>query len=160
MDIIRLGDQSRHSQVSWRTKDGAGKAGETYEQASGTVYFGVGDGVEPISVKLLGNDDWSAILDFQVELVADSAVNARLGHYGSKTRVKVVDRDQFPSNNLPISNPPELTTSEAKMSLPIFTLAPIDFILRGFLGDEPVGLALIDGYFLKEIHLESKNSAC
>eukprot|EP00435_Cladocopium_sp_Y103_P050646 s1218_g15.t1 len=122
LDVIRLGDQSRPSQVSWRTKDGAGKAGETYEQASGTVYFGVGDGVEQISVKLLSNDSWSAILDFQVELMADSAVNARLGHYGSKTRVKVVDKDQFPSNSLRISNPLELTSSEAKMNLPIFTL--------------------------------------
>ena len=35
-----------------------------------------------------------------------------------------------------------------------FLRAPIDFILHGFLGDEPVGLALIDGYSLKQIHLE------
>ena len=32
------------------------------------------NGLRAAKVKLLGNDDWSAILDFQVELVADSAV--------------------------------------------------------------------------------------
>lgn len=32
--------------------------------------------------------------------------------------------------------------------------APIDFMLRGYLGSEPIGLELIDGYFLRELKLE------
>ena len=33
--------------------------------------------------------------------------------------------------------------------------APIDFILRGYLGSEPIGLDLIDGYYLNVLHLEN-----
>ena len=32
---------------------------------------------------------------------------------------------------------------------------PADFILRGYLGTEPIGLELIDGYFLEVMHLET-----
>ena len=32
--------------------------------------------------------------------------------------------------------------------------AQIDFMLRGYLGSEPIGLELIDGYFLRELKLE------
>eukprot|EP00913_Durusdinium_trenchii_P009310 g8749.t1 len=116
LDVIRLGDQSQ------RSSDGAGKAGETYEAASGSVVFEPGDGIESISVKLLAKDTWSSILDFQVELLDDSLVNAKLAQYGSKTRVKVVDKDQFPSNELKIGNVLDLESTEAQASLPIATL--------------------------------------
>ena len=149
LDVIRLGDQSQPSEVSWRTKDGAGKAGETYEQAGGRICFGVGEGLKQISVKLLTNDSWSAILDFQVELVEETVVNARLGHYGYKTRVKVVDKDIFPSNQLPISNPLELTSSEAKQKLPIFRLVR-EFCWLNFACNQRVRL----GTF-KQLTLES-----
>lgn len=33
--------------------------------------------------------------------------------------------------------------------------APADFMLYGYLGAEPIGLALIDGYHLKVLRLES-----
>ena len=32
---------------------------------------------------------------------------------------------------------------------------PADFILHGYLGTEPIGLELIDGYFLEVMHLET-----
>ena len=78
----------------------------------GLVYFGVGDGLEKISVKLLANYSWSAILDFQVEFVAYTAVNASIAQYSSKTWVKIVDKDVSSSNELLIAHPWELCSSE------------------------------------------------
>jgi len=98
LDVLRLGDQSRDSQVKWITTDASGKASQIFEHAEGTLHFGPGDGAKQILVHLQRNDNWSSILDFGVMLKEDGLVNAQLGRYGSATRVKVVDKDAFPSN--------------------------------------------------------------
>ncbi|CAE7768287.1 Dhrs1, partial [Symbiodinium microadriaticum] len=98
LDVLRLGDQSRESRVKWITTDASGKASQIFEHAEGTLHFGPGDGAKQILVHLQRNDNWSSILDFGVMLKEDGLVNAQLGRYGSSTRVKVVDKDAFPSN--------------------------------------------------------------
>ena len=54
-------------------------------------------------------------------------MNASIAKHGSKSRVKIVDKDVSPSNELLIANPLELTSSEAQIKLPIFTLVKNSF---------------------------------
>lgn len=98
VDVLRLGDQSEASTVRWTTKDVTAKAGVTYEAASGMLHFGPDEGSKLITVKLLPNDTWSPVLDFAIEILAAGLENAELARYGSKARVKVADKDVFPSN--------------------------------------------------------------
>ncbi|CAJ1401166.1 unnamed protein product [Effrenium voratum] len=96
LDVVRLGDQSKPSQVRWSTKDASGKAWETYEPASGTLSFEAGEGQRALVIKLIPTDRWSPVLDFAVELLEEGLENAKLGQYGVKTRIKVIDKDAFP----------------------------------------------------------------
>ncbi|CAJ1348868.1 unnamed protein product [Effrenium voratum] len=71
-------------------------AWETYEPASGTLSFEAGEGQRALVIKLIPTDRWSPVLDFAVELLEEGLENAKLGQYGVKTRIKVIDKDAFP----------------------------------------------------------------
>ena len=65
------------------------------------------------------------ILDFQVEFVAYTAVNASIALYSSKTWVKIVDKDVSSLNELLIANPLELSSSELRTNFPLSLLLRI-----------------------------------
>eukprot|EP00930_Biecheleria_cincta_P087140 TRINITY_DN76394_c0_g1_i1.p1 TRINITY_DN76394_c0_g1~~TRINITY_DN76394_c0_g1_i1.p1 ORF type:complete len:899 (-),score=115.15 TRINITY_DN76394_c0_g1_i1:56-2752(-) len=154
IDILRLGDHSETSSVSWTTKDAAGKAGEIYEAAQGKAVFEPGQTTMPVVVKLVANPCWSAILDFSVELLEADLENAELGRYGKKCRVKVIDQDPFPSAEMG-----EVTNVENTQVSPMEVLERIskfklvvDYCLMTFHSNPRVRAGTIKKIILDQLH--------
>mmetsp|Transcript_27287 Transcript_27287/g.63563 ORF Transcript_27287/g.63563 Transcript_27287/m.63563 type:complete len:907 (-) Transcript_27287:119-2839(-) len=96
LSVIRLGNHSCASEVSYTTRDASAKAGRVYAKTSGKVVFSPGEGLQYIQVPLINSEKWTPTLDFAVELTEDGMVNASLGQFGWRAQVKVDNSKIFP----------------------------------------------------------------
>lgn len=96
VDVNRVGMQQGTCRVDYATVDGSAKAGRRYEEVKGTLEFQEGELVKTIAVRVLDNDYWSATQEFAIQL--SNPVNCTLSPYLYLSRVKVLDKDMFPTN--------------------------------------------------------------
>lgn len=98
IDVMRIGDLSSRSVVSYETVEASAKDGVDYIGTSGTLVFE--PGVEEVSfaIELIDDDDWDTTLEFWVELLPHGLENCVLGHYLKRARIRIIDNDFFPSN--------------------------------------------------------------
>jgi len=96
--VVRLGDRTGYSEVSYTTKDASAKAESSYKAISGTLVFEPGCGEQIIQVPLIVTGEWRPTLDFVVELTEEGLKDAELGRYLCQTQVKVDHCNTFPSN--------------------------------------------------------------
>lgn len=98
LDVIRIGDLSKPSAVSFKTKDGTAKQNVTYKALSDRLNFAAGEAEKNIKIEILQNKHWETSLEFLVELSSKGIENAQLGEHDWRSRVKVVDNVCFPSD--------------------------------------------------------------
>lgn len=100
LDVMRIGDCSDVSEVTFTTKDSSAKQGKHYTNVSCRIVFEEGESQCMVEVPLLESSDWDTTLEFAVELIPGDGglVNALLGRYLYSARVKVIDNDKFPTN--------------------------------------------------------------
>lgn len=98
IDVMRIGDLSTRSTVSYETREASAKDGVDFIGVSGTLVFE--PGVEEVSfpIELIDDDDWDTTLEFWVELLPQGLDNGVLGHYLKRARIRIIDNDFFPSN--------------------------------------------------------------
>eukprot|EP00929_Paragymnodinium_shiwhaense_P036480 TRINITY_DN19544_c0_g1_i1.p1 TRINITY_DN19544_c0_g1~~TRINITY_DN19544_c0_g1_i1.p1 ORF type:complete len:1176 (+),score=325.76 TRINITY_DN19544_c0_g1_i1:88-3615(+) len=98
MEVIRLGDCSKASRVKWHTVDASALAGVHFEQCDGELLFAPGVTTMEVEVPLLETVEWNTTLEFVVELCEQGVEGAILGTYLWQARVKVIDKDVFPTS--------------------------------------------------------------
>jgi ABC-type multidrug transport system fused ATPase/permease subunit len=98
LDVIRIGDLSNYSELSFETEDLSAKAGDSYIATKGPVTFQPGQHTSRIKVALIYNDTWNTTTEFKVVLRRCGLSGAALGKYLSETRVQVIDTNVFPSD--------------------------------------------------------------
>eukprot|EP00928_Gymnodinium_smaydae_P033519 TRINITY_DN23993_c0_g1_i1.p1 TRINITY_DN23993_c0_g1~~TRINITY_DN23993_c0_g1_i1.p1 ORF type:complete len:847 (-),score=151.78 TRINITY_DN23993_c0_g1_i1:26-2566(-) len=98
IDVLRLGNLCERSEIRYSTADASAKAGERYNETSGTLVFDPGESLKEIVVELVEGDEWSVTLEFVVKLLEEGRVNAYVSPEHCIARVKVIDNDSFPTN--------------------------------------------------------------
>eukprot|EP00931_Biecheleriopsis_adriatica_P056287 TRINITY_DN33352_c0_g1_i1.p1 TRINITY_DN33352_c0_g1~~TRINITY_DN33352_c0_g1_i1.p1 ORF type:complete len:866 (+),score=116.59 TRINITY_DN33352_c0_g1_i1:133-2730(+) len=98
VDVMRIGDVSRRSEVRYKTRDATAKAGVRYVATEGKLIFEPGDVEQFIKLEILDNAAWDTTLEFAVELLQEDLSGATLGRYLYQTRVKVIDNSCFPTD--------------------------------------------------------------
>lgn len=100
LDVIRIGNLTKRSEISFTTKNGSAHAGVKYSAHKGRVVFEAGSSTEVISVNLLPSNVFDTTTEFQVELLEgpEAPVHCQAGRYLYVARVKVIDGNCFPSN--------------------------------------------------------------
>mmetsp|Transcript_27497 Transcript_27497/g.64086 ORF Transcript_27497/g.64086 Transcript_27497/m.64086 type:complete len:895 (+) Transcript_27497:67-2751(+) len=98
IQVMRAGNLDRESRVRMYTRDLSAKAGVNYYHSSKLLVFKPQAESIPLTVELIASDEWSPTLEFEVVLDPATAVNAELDSYGARARVKIDDKDAFPSN--------------------------------------------------------------
>jgi len=96
IDVVRFGLTTERAAVDFSTQDGSAIAGIKYEQNSGTLNFAPGELSKTIQIPIIWSSDWNATLEFAVHL--GNIQGAQLGKYMYTCRVKILDRDCFPTN--------------------------------------------------------------
>lgn len=98
IEIIRIGDRSKRSEVWFETRDASAKAGVRYEETRQRVVIEAGEPSVRTAVKLIEDKGkWNTTLAFEVRLLHEGAVNAHFGKYHWRAHVQVMDNDPFPS---------------------------------------------------------------
>lgn len=98
LDVLRRGDISGVTTVTWQTKDASALAGVHYEAALGQLRFEPGERHKPINVKLIDDETFcGSCVDFAVELL--DCTGGLLDQYMWQTHVTFIDDDCFPSND-------------------------------------------------------------
>jgi len=117
LEIIRTGNKAGRSEVTVATKDQSAKAGEYYVAAEDKVVFEPGVGSVMYQVELMGVTHWEALLDFKVELKADTVVGAKIGRQLNSCRVKIICNDTFPNVDLEdeLEEDPEIDQHTTKL---------------------------------------------
>merc|ERR1719161_1943009 len=82
--------------VDYSTEDDSAKAGVRYSAVSGTLTFGPGEVSKAIKIPVLDGYGWNSTLEFKMRLT--NPVNCELGRFLYLCRVKVIDKDTFPTN--------------------------------------------------------------
>eukprot|EP00435_Cladocopium_sp_Y103_P041628 s1840_g11.t1 len=77
-------------------EEGSGKAGSRYEHVEGDLIFPSGEFEQSIRIPIIESPLWSATMEFKV--VLEHPIGCQLGKYLKICRVKVIDRDSFPSS--------------------------------------------------------------
>ncbi|CAK8988044.1 unnamed protein product [Durusdinium trenchii] len=98
IEVTRSGNLNYPSKVHLHTNDLSAKAGVNYVPESRMLVFKPGVDSITVSVTLIASDEWSPTLEFEVILESSSTANAELDVYGRCARVKIDDKDAFPSN--------------------------------------------------------------
>eukprot|EP00930_Biecheleria_cincta_P013997 TRINITY_DN12219_c0_g1_i1.p1 TRINITY_DN12219_c0_g1~~TRINITY_DN12219_c0_g1_i1.p1 ORF type:complete len:951 (-),score=122.96 TRINITY_DN12219_c0_g1_i1:105-2594(-) len=121
LEVMRIGDLSQPSEVSFRTQDATAIAGRRYEAASGRIAFAKGDASQTIRINILTDAIWNTTLEFAV--ILENPHGAYLGRYLFQTRVKVMDEDRFPSSEaVPSTNPSDQVKGSWKLMYHYFKL--------------------------------------
>lgn len=100
LEVIRIGDTSGSSEVSFTTADGSGKAGHAYVENCGRITFKPGELSKNIEVTILNDQFWNPTTIFKVVLSSEDLVGGLLDSHLYKTRVKKIDTSVFPSDKL------------------------------------------------------------
>eukprot|EP00929_Paragymnodinium_shiwhaense_P080066 TRINITY_DN41736_c0_g3_i1.p1 TRINITY_DN41736_c0_g3~~TRINITY_DN41736_c0_g3_i1.p1 ORF type:complete len:839 (-),score=198.66 TRINITY_DN41736_c0_g3_i1:298-2814(-) len=93
--VMRIGDLEEDCSVEWRVEDGP-HAGKKYHLAGGTLKFKAGQKLQTVHVQIIGDENFDTMVEFALTL--DKPKGCVCGEYLSRTRVKIVDDDSFPSN--------------------------------------------------------------
>ena len=95
LDIMRLGSMSGSCRVCFATVDGSAKAGVLYSSTSGEIILEDGQTDASIMIPIIANPAWAPTMEFKVHL--SDPRECELGQYLHTCRVKIFDRDHFPS---------------------------------------------------------------
>lgn len=98
LDVVRIGNRERPSEVQFKSQDWTAVAGKRYHSTSGTLVFEPGDTTKSIRIALISSNEWDTTLEFSVILSRDHLVGATLPENLSVAKVRVIDRDLFPTN--------------------------------------------------------------
>lgn len=130
VDVIRIGRTDIASSVHYQTRDKSAKAGVRYHHREGVVEFPPGEVSVPIRIPICSNNSFDATLEFEV--VLSNPVNANLGRYLYRCRVKVDDDDSFPTNKYRaiLRNQNAHQIPRAKLLLEYFKMNFSDHIVR------------------------------
>lgn len=96
VSVMRLGQLEGEVRCHYRTEEGSGKAGNRYEHVEGDLIFPSGEFERSIRIPIIESPLWSATMEFKVLL--EHPIGCQLGKYLKICRVKVIDRDSFPSS--------------------------------------------------------------
>ena len=96
IDVMRLGAMTDTVKVRYRTEDGSAKAGRSYKHTEGELVFEPGLFRQSIEIETVGNPLWSPTLEYKVQLYDPEGCT--LGLYLQTARVKVIDRNPFPTS--------------------------------------------------------------
>lgn len=96
VDVTRLGEMKGEISVDFATEDGSGIAGQRYEAVSGTLRFSPGEVFKTITIPILEGNGWNTTLEFKIRLSNPS--NCELGRFLYLCRIKVIDKDTFPTS--------------------------------------------------------------
>ena len=95
--VMRLGSLAGRVSCYFQTEASSAKAGMRFVHAEGEVVFEDGQFQQSVDIEILDSPTWSATLEFKVVLTAP--MGCSLGKYLKVCRVKVLDRDSFPSSS-------------------------------------------------------------
>eukprot|EP00930_Biecheleria_cincta_P059654 TRINITY_DN45368_c0_g1_i1.p1 TRINITY_DN45368_c0_g1~~TRINITY_DN45368_c0_g1_i1.p1 ORF type:complete len:885 (+),score=88.88 TRINITY_DN45368_c0_g1_i1:45-2699(+) len=98
IDIMRFGNVNCRSEVNYTTRDGTALAGKRYHHQEGTLVFEPGEREQVVKIHLIATNEWATTLEFRIELLPDTLINAQLGNYLYFCRVQVIDETCFPSD--------------------------------------------------------------
>jgi len=98
IDIIRIGDLSRVSQVKYKTRPASALAGVHFDSTEGVSQFEPGSNEASFTVHLVVSDAWNTTVEFQLELLEEGRTNCEIGRYLGTARVKICDKDVFPTS--------------------------------------------------------------
>jgi len=98
VQVLRSGNLNCESRVQMHTRDLSAKAGINYVHTSKMLVLKPQAESILFSVDLIASDEWSPTLEFEVVLDPTTVTNADLDAYGARSRVKIDDKDAFPSN--------------------------------------------------------------
>jgi len=94
--IMRMGLGVGKVSVMYHTEDGSATGGDQFQHVRGTLVFRDGQMDQEIQVPLMPDESWHAVNDFVI--VLSEPEGCTLGVYLSVARVKILDKDMFPSN--------------------------------------------------------------
>jgi hypothetical protein len=98
VEISRLGRCTDVARCRVQTVDGSAKSGQKYAPVVKTIEFAENESSVEVEIQIVQDDRWDPVLDFMV--VLDEPENCHLGSFLYRTRVKILDDDKFPSNDL------------------------------------------------------------
>lgn len=98
IEVTRSGPLHAESRVVLHTNDLSAKANVNYVEQRKMLVFKPGTDSVTVSIDLIASDEWSPTLEFEVILDPSTTSNAELDAYGRSARVKIDDKDAFPSN--------------------------------------------------------------
>eukprot|EP00929_Paragymnodinium_shiwhaense_P067995 TRINITY_DN34179_c0_g1_i1.p1 TRINITY_DN34179_c0_g1~~TRINITY_DN34179_c0_g1_i1.p1 ORF type:complete len:889 (-),score=196.30 TRINITY_DN34179_c0_g1_i1:98-2764(-) len=96
IDIMRIGSLEGSLKVSYETISASAHGGQNFRAEEGIVTFEEGEHAKEIRIEILDPGIWSTTLEFLVRLRA--VENCHLGLHLHCCRVKIIDKDMFPSN--------------------------------------------------------------
>mmetsp|Transcript_7886 Transcript_7886/g.18435 ORF Transcript_7886/g.18435 Transcript_7886/m.18435 type:complete len:893 (-) Transcript_7886:11-2689(-) len=97
IEVLRFGSLEGTCSVHYATADCSAQAGARYEAVSGELVFGPGECKKELRIKIISDGfRWNATLEFQVQLSQPKGCS--LGGPQALARVKVIDRNVFPSD--------------------------------------------------------------
>ena len=96
VDVMRLGAMRGIIKVQYYTEDGSAKAARNYKHQSGELVFQPGEFRKSIEIATISCPLWSPTLEYKVKLHRPH--NCALGIYLKTARVKIIDRNAFPTS--------------------------------------------------------------
>jgi len=102
VDVLRFGMMAELCSVDYCTEDAyqtqTYNVSRKYAPVSGTLTFPAGQVFRTIQVPVVPDSRWEPMYEFKIRL--SNPVNCRLGRYLFVARCKIIDNDQFPTNNV------------------------------------------------------------
>mmetsp|Transcript_6320 Transcript_6320/g.14455 ORF Transcript_6320/g.14455 Transcript_6320/m.14455 type:complete len:792 (-) Transcript_6320:226-2601(-) len=96
LPVIRSGEPSNPCSVRCFTQDLSGQAGLRYGKVDTILEFDIGQTIAYVTIPILTDSAWHTCEEFAVKLSEPVRCTIR----GSGCRVKIIDEDSFPSNDI------------------------------------------------------------
>ncbi|CAE7434410.1 KIF13B [Symbiodinium natans] len=96
LPVIRSGDPSNPCSVRCYTQDLSGQAGVRYSHVDTVLEFPTGSTLQHVTIPILTDTAWHTCEEFAVKLSEPERCFIR----GGGCRVKIIDEDSFPSNDI------------------------------------------------------------
>ncbi|CAE8626531.1 unnamed protein product [Polarella glacialis] len=109
--IFRLGLLEGTCSVHYQTVEGSAKAPFRYVQVGGEAVFRSGEFSKEIAIEIVASEFWEPNSEFQFFL--SQPVNCEIGSRLHKARIRIIDRDSFPSQDFCCANKGEEEDLEA-----------------------------------------------
>jgi len=98
IDVFRMGDLTRRSTLTIKTRDGTALANIHYHPTTALLEFLPREHMKSLSIPLLGDSNWGTVLQFSVLLCDENCENIQISDHSSTCIVEIVDDDAFPTN--------------------------------------------------------------